>query len=56
MTLYPYYFIFPLFGLNVNHSAFFSIKMLAFNPPPPFVIEISHQQRTLAMVQAPFVP
>ena len=46
----------PRFWRQVNPRALVPPKIAEFSPPPPFVIEISHQQRTLAMVQAPFVP
>ena len=55
MTRNAYYVLSSEFGRKVKHAALYASNMLLFTPPP-FVIEISHQQRTLAMVQAPFVP
>ena len=55
MTRNAYYILSSVFGRMVKHAALYAGNMLQFTPPP-FVIEISHQQRTLAMVQASFVP
>lgn len=54
MTRNAYYVLSSEFGRKVKHAALYASNMLLFTPL--FVIEISHQQRTLAMVQAPFVP
>jgi len=54
MTRSAYYVLSIVFGRKVNHAALCASNMLLFTPP--YFIEISHQQRTLAMVQAPFVP
>lgn len=54
MTRSAYYVLSTVFGRKVKHVALCAGNMLLFTPP--YFIEISHQQRTLAMVQAPFVP
>lgn len=55
MTRNAYYVLSYVFGRKVKHVALCAGNMLLFTPPPHF-IEILHQQRTVAMVQAPFVP
>lgn len=52
MTRNAYYVLSYVFGRKVKHAALCASNMLLFTP---HFIEFLHQQRTLAMVQAPFV-
>lgn len=54
MTRSAYYVLSTVFGRKVKHLALCAGNMLLFTPP--HFIEFLHQQRTVAMVQAPFVP
>lgn len=54
MTRNAYYVLSYVFGRKVKHAALCASNMLLFTPP--HFIEFLHQQRTFAMVQAPFVP